>query len=501
MSNERAQWDGNFAFLMAMIGSAVGLGNIWRFPYIFYTNGSGSFMIPYIIAIVVLGLSFLILEYALGFKYKTSILNILRKVKDKFQILGWLVLCIIFLICSYYVCIVGWDLIYLVLSFVKGWGADPNAFFSNSVLQASDLTSSMLSVVPVVLVSTFVVWLTTWYISHRDLNDGVSKFSKIAVPLLGILDVVIVVFALTLPGAGVGLTQMFSPSWDQMFSPSWDALLDTNIWLAAFGQVMFSLSLGMAIAMTYASYLPKKANLTKNIVTVICANSGFEVFNAVGIFSILGFMAMTTALPFSEVITDGTGLAFIAFPEVFNLMGVGGNILGPVFFLCIFIAGLTSIIALVEPMSSSLSDKFGFSRPKSVTIVCGIGFLVSLLFTSQYGSTILTIFDAFLNNCALVACIILECLVFGWFFDMDSLKEIVNRNTLFKVGNWWKLLIKIILPIILFILLVSGIVSTVLTGDTITLIVEAILVVVLIVAPCVLYYLTKVFGVERRHAN
>lgn len=493
MSNERAQWDGNFAFLMAMIGSAVGLGNIWRFPYIFYTNGSGSFMIPYIIAIVVLGLSFLILEYALGFKYKTSILNILRKVKDKFQILGWLVLCIIFLICSYYVCIVGWDLIYLVLSFVKGWGADPNAFFSNSVLHASDLTSSMLSVVPVVLVSTFVVWLTTWYISHRDLNDGVSKFSKIAVPLLGILDVVIVVFALTLPGAGVGLTQMFSPSWD--------ALLDTNIWLAAFGQVMFSLSLGMAIAMTYASYLPKKANLTKNIVTVICANSGFEVFNAVGIFSILGFMAMTTALPFSEVITDGTGLAFIAFPEVFNLMGVGGNILGPIFFLCIFIAGLTSIIALVEPMSSSLSDKFGFSRPKSVTIVCGIGFLVSLLFTSQYGSTILTIFDAFLNNCALVACIILECLVFGWFFDMDSLKEIVNRNTLFKVGNWWKLLIKIILPIILFILLVSGIVSTVLTGDTITLIVEAILVVVLIVAPCVLYYLTKVFGVERRHAN
>ena len=152
-------------------------------------------------------------------------------------------------------------------------------------------------------------------------------------------------------------------------------------------------------------------------------------------------------------------------------------------------------------MSSSLSDKFGFSRPKAVTIVCGIGFLVSLLFTSQYGSTILTIFDAFLNNCALVACIILECLVFGWFFDMDSLKEIVNRNTLFKVGNWWKLLIKIILPIILFILLVSGIVSTVLTGDTITLIVEAILVVVLIVAPCVLYYLTKVFGVERRHAN
>ena len=475
---EKSEWNSNFAFMMAMIGSAVGLGNIWRFPNVLYSHGGGSFMIPYIVSLFLLGISFVLVEYAVGFKFKRSLARILFAVNKKLEPVAWFILMTVFLIATYYACVVGWDLIYIILSLTKAWGSNPDLFFANNVLQATDSISGLFTIVPVVFASVFAIWFITWFIIKRDLNEGIGNVSKILLPVLCLIVVGIVVFSLTLPGASIGYTQIFTPDWS--------ALTNLDVWLAAFGQIVFSLSLGMAIAMTYASYLPEGSKLVDNAIIVAFSNSGFEVFNSIGTFSIIGFMAFTTGIPFNDIVTEGTGLAFVVFPQVFNIMGDVGYIIGPLFFLCILFAGITSLIALLEGVCYSISEKFLIERKKTATVVCIVGFVISILFTTSAGSTILGIFDAFLNNFALLFAILLECIIFGWIYKFDDLIETLNRNSTIKVGKTWKTVIKYILPLCIACLWIQGILSTVSTIDSLTSTVILMLTVVIIVVPIII---------------
>lgn len=474
---KKQQWNSNFAFMMAMIGSAVGLGNIWRFPYILYSNGGGSFMIPYIVSLFLLGISFVLVEYAVGYKFKRSLARILFSISKKLEPVAWFILLIVFLITTYYVCVVGWDLIYLILSFTKAWGANPDLFFANNVLQATDSISGIFNIVPIVIGATFAIWFMAWFILKRDLNDGIGRVTKTLIPLLALIVVGIVLFSLTLPGASAG--------YSQIFTPDWSALANTDVWLAAFGQIVFSLSLGMAIAMTYASYLPEETKLVDNALIVAFSNSGIEVFNSIGIFSILGFMTVTSGIPFNELVTEGTGLAFVVFPQVFNTMGSAAYIIGPLFFLCILFAGITSIIALLEGVCYSISEKFLIERKKTATAVCLVGFLISIIFTTGIGSTILGVFDAYLNNFALLFAVLLECIIFGWIYKFDDLIETLNKNTTIKVGKLWKTVIKYILPVCIVFLWIQGVWTTVKSADSLSATIMIILTVVLIVVPII----------------
>ena len=474
---KKSEWNSNLAFMMAMIGSAVGLGNIWRFPNVLYSNGGGSFMIPYIVSLFLLGISFVLVEYAVGFKFKRSIARILYSIKNKLEPVAWFILLIVFLITTYYVCVVGWDFIYIILSVTKAWGANPDLYFANNVLHATDSMSGLFTIVPNVLVSVFLIWLFACLILRQDLNDGIGKVSQILLPLLCLIVVGIVAFSLTLPGASIG--------YSQIFTPDWSALGNLDVWLAAFGQIVFSLSLGMAIAMTYASYLPEGSKLVDNAVLVAFSNSGFEVFNSIGIFSILGFMTFTSGIPFNELVTEGTGLAFVVFPQVFNTMGDVAYIIGPLFFLCILFAGITSVIALLEGVCYSISEKFLIERKKTATVVCIIGFLISTIFATGVGSTILGVFDAYLNNFALLFAILLECIIFGWIYKFDDLIEVLNNNSSIKVGKTWKTVIKYILPICIAGLWIQGVYSTVKSADGLSITIMLILTVILIVVPMI----------------
>ena len=474
---KKSEWNSNLAFMMAMIGSAVGLGNIWRFPNVLYSNGGGSFMIPYIVSLFLLGISFVLVEYAVGFKFKKSLARILYFVNEKLEPVAWFILLVVFLITTYYVCVVGWDLIYIFLSFTKAWGSNPNVFFTTNVLHATDSISGLFTIVPTVLASVFVIWFLAWFIIKRDLNDGIGNVSKILLPLLCGIVVVIVAFSLTLPGASLGYTQIFTPDWS--------ALGNLDVWLAAFGQIVFSLSLGMAIAMTYASYLPEGSKLVENAIIVAFSNSGFEVFNSIGIFSILGFMTLTSGIPFNELVTSGTGLAFVVFPQVFNTMGFAAYIIGPLFFLCILFAGITSVIALLEGVCYSISEKFLIERKKTATVVCIVGFFISTIFATGAGSTILGIFDGYLNNFALLFAVLLECLIFGWIYKFDNLIETLNQNSTIQVGKTWKTVIKYILPICIAGLWIQGIMSTVSEADGLSRTIMLILTIILIVVPII----------------
>ena len=443
------EWGSNLSFILAMIGSAVGLGNIWRYPYVLYSNGGGAFYIPYIVAILLMGIPFLILEYGVGYDFKSSFAKAVKKIDSRWEYLGWFLPVAVFLIMIYYSAILGWDGIYIILSFFKGWGADPNVYFTNTLLHSSNSWMGLLQFIPLIAVAMLVGWVIIWFISHRDLEEGLGRVSKVLVPLLFVIMVVIVGFSLTLPGASIGLSELFHPNW---------ALLGNfEIWMAAFGQIVFSLSLGMSIAFTYASYTKDDADLITNTISIALANSLFENFAALGVFSILGYMSLQSGTAVADLVTQGTGLVFIVYPTVFNVLGQWAYILGPLFFLTVYLAGLTSILSTIEPLSFSIQNKFGLTRSKTMTLLIIVGALISMIYATAYGGSILGYVDTFINQIALLLGIIFECIIFAWIFKAEKLIDFLNsRSKTIKLGKWWVIIVKYILPIFILIVWIGG---------------------------------------------
>ena len=471
--SDKNEWGSNLSFVLAMVGSAVGLGNIWRYPYVLYTNGGGAFYIPYIVAILLMGIPFLILEYGVGYNFKSSFPKAIRKINGKAELLGWLLPISVFIIMIYYSCILGWDGIYVILSLFKGWGADPNTYFTATLLQSTESASGITTFIPIIAIAMLISWVIVWYISHKDLEEGLGRVSKILVPLLFVIMIVIVLFSLTLPGAMIGLRELFSPNWS--------LLLDFNIWMAAFGQIIFSLSLGMSIAFTYASYTGEDGDLITNSLAIAFANCAFENFCALGVFSILGYMSLQSGTAVADLVTQGTGLVFIAYPTVLNVLGQYAYIIGPLFFLTVYLAGLTSILSTIEPLSFSIQNKFTWSRKKTMTVLCIIGAVLSMIYATAYGGTLLGYVDAFINQIAILFGVIFECIVFAWIFDIESIIPVLNkRSRTLKLGKWWTAIVKFILPIFITIVWLGGVLDTINSGSSDQLIVFEILTVIIV---------------------
>ena len=356
------------------------------------------------------------------------------------------------MIMIYYSAILGWDGIYIVLSFFKGWGADPNTFFGTTLLQSSENFSGLTTFIPVIAISMLASWFVVWFISHRDLESGLGRVSKLLVPLLFIIMVIIVVFSLTLPGASIGLAELFNPDWS--------LLTHFEIWMAAFGQIIFSLSLGMSIAFTYASYTKDDADLITNTLSIAVANCAFENFAALGVFSILGYMSLQSGNAVADLVTQGTGLVFIAYPTVFNVLGNWAYVLGPLFFITVFLAGLTSILSTVEPLSFSIQNKFAISRNKTMTILCVVGAVISMMYATSFGGVLLGIVDTFINQIAILLGIVAECIVFAWIFKAEKLIEFLNqRSRALKLGKWGLVVVKYVLPIVVTIVWIGGMIE------------------------------------------
>ena len=456
--SDKNEWGSNLSFVLAMVGSAVGLGNIWRYPYVLYSNGGGAFYIPYIVAILLMGVPFLILEYGVGYNFKSSFPKAIRKIHTNYEFLGWLLPISVFIIMIYYSCILGWDGIYVILSFFKGWGADPNTFFTASLLQSQESISGLTTFIPVIAITMLISWVIIWFISHKDLEEGLGKVSKILVPLLFIIMIVIVALSLTLPGAMIGLNELFAPDWSLLFN--------FDIWMAAFGQIIFSLSLGMSIAFTYASYTGEESDLITNTLSIAFANCAFENFCSLGVFSILGYMSLQSGTAVADLVTQGTGLVFIAYPTVLNVLGQYAIVIGPLFFLTIYLAGLTSILSTIEPLAFSIQNKFTWSRKKTMTVLCIIGAGISMIYATAYGGTLLGYVDTYINQIAILFGVIVECNLFAWTFNCETIIPTLNeRSRSIKLGKWWLYIVKYILPLFISIVWVGGVYNIIMTGS------------------------------------
>ena len=464
---EKLQWDSSASFIFAMIGAAVGLGNIWRFSYVLYSNGGGSFFIPYFCAIAIMGIPFLILEYGIGFSFKDSFSNVLKSINSKFEYIAWMLILFVFIVVCYYMVIISWDLVYSISSFSFSWGADPTLYFSDVVGGNSNLANAGVLLIPTAI-GVFLMWIVLWFISHKDLNDGIGKVSKVLIPALFVMMALIIFYAFTLPGHMIGI--------DALIRPDWSSLLDINIWLAAFAQILFSLSMGQAIALTYASYLPENSKLTDNVLVVVAANSLFEIFTAFGVFSILGFMSLHSGIRLGDLVSEGTGLVFDVFPMIFNVMGPIARFLAPLLFLAILFAGITSALGIFEPMLSSISNKFYLSRKKATTILCIVGCAISLLFTTGIGSYLIGIVDSFVNEFGILFLIGVQCIIFAWFYKIEDLIPILNQNGRIKVGKKWVFVIKYILPVLIFGMWIYGLYDLFMNASAIELIIYLIVI-------------------------
>ena len=242
-----------------------------------------------------------------------------------------------------------------------------------------------------------------------------------------------------------------------MLTPNWSALWDVNIWLAAFAQIIFSLSIGQAMIYTYATYLSEETRLIDNVFMVVLANSIYEIFVGLGIFSILGYMSVTSSIPITELISEGTGLIFVVLPEIFDVMGPIGRIIAPLLFLSVLFAGFTSSLALFEPLLASVCEKFNWSRRKGVTVLAVIACCGSLLFSTGISSHLVGIVDTFLNESGILILIALQAIIFTRYVDLGDLLPILNKNSAIKVGKKWKFDLKYILPAMLIVMCIIGV--------------------------------------------
>lgn len=445
MTNSRENWSARSGFIIAAIGSAVGLGNIWRFPYVAYENGGGAFLIPYLIAIFAAGLPLLFLDYAVGHKFRKAPPTAYKKLMNS-EALGWWQVMVTLIIGIYYASVLSWAGSYIYYSIGQKWGEDTQAFFFNTYLQNG--TGLEFGFVPTLFWGLVIVWAITMFILYGGVKKGVELSNKIFIPLLVILFTILVIQALRLPGATEGL--------NAFFTPNWEAMTNYKVWLAAFGHIFFSLSVGFGIMLTYASYLKTKTNLTGSGVVVALANSSFEILAGIGIFAALGFMAYSAGVPVNEVVSGGIGLAFIAFPKIISSLGAGGDLFGFLFFSSLAVAGITSMVSILEVPIASFQDKLGWSRKKAVTIVAGGSAIVStLIFSTKSAITFVDIIDYFANNIGIVLGGLLSIVLVSWFRRplLAQLKDHVNQYSSIKLGKGWDFLLTVITPLSLLVAL------------------------------------------------
>ncbi|MFC0581142.1 sodium-dependent transporter [Micrococcoides hystricis] len=440
------------AFILAAIGSAVGLGNIWRFPYVAYESGGGAFIIPYLVALLTAGIPLLFFDYAIGHRYKGSPPLAFRRMGKGVEAIGWWQVLICFVIGVYYAAIVAWAAMYTYFSFTKAWGDDPEAFFFGNYLELADAPGVVFDFVDGVWIPMVAVWLVLLTILGLGVRRGIAKASLVAMPVLIIMFLILVGIALTLPGSTSGL--------DALFTPDWAALANPQIWIAAYGQIFFSLSIGFGIMVTYSSYLKRRSNLTGSGLVVGFSNSAFEILAAIGVFAALGFMAQAANTSVDGVVTSGLGLAFVAFPAIISQAPMG-SLIGVLFFGSLVFAGFTSLVSILEVVISAVKDKLGWSRGLTTAIVGGACAIISVvLFGTTTGVYVLDVSDAFVNNLGIVGAAFVSVLVVSWGLRrLPALAEHLNAISSFKVGMIWRVLVSVVMPIVLGYLLIADIVS------------------------------------------
>ena len=459
-TSKRHSFTGSLGFVLAAAGSAVGLGNIWRFPYLAAKDGGGLFLVIYIILALTFGFTLLITEVSIGRKTKQSPLTAYGKLHAKWKPLGILSCVVPAIILPYYCAIGGWVLKYLIVFITGAGGAAANDGYFNDFISGTAQ--------PVIMMLIFLA--ATAFIVFRGVNNGIESMSKILMPILLVLVVVIAVFSLTIThtdDAGVtrtgmqGLGKYVIPDFSSLTAESFFTTL-----LDAMGQLFFSLSVAMGIMITYGSYVHDDANLKTSI-------NRIEIFDTLVAF-LAGVMIIPAVYAFAGregMASSGPGLLFVTMPKVFTAMGGIGRFVGIMFFAMVLFAALTSSVSIMEAVVSSFMDGFKVSRNKATAIETAIALIAALVVCLGYNvfyfevklpngsvAQVLDIMDYVSNNLLMPIVAILTCILIGWVVKPETVIEEVERTGC-KMSRkmLYTVMIKFIAPIMLAVLFLKSV--------------------------------------------
>ncbi len=447
---EKEYWPSRISFIFAAIGSAIGLGNVWRFPYICFKHGGGAFLIPYLVALFTAGIPLLVLEMGLGHKMAASAPKAFAGTGKKKEWVGWLACGVGFMVIAYYAVVMAWCLNYFRFSFDLSWGfgQETQDFFHNTFLNRSSNFKDILPLSPSILIGLGISWVLILLCIWKGARS-VGKVVYLTVPLPWICLVIFVIRGVSLPGAEAGIAYYLTPNFA--------ALADSKVWLAAYTQIFFSLSVGFGVMIAYASFLPRRSDIVNNAFIVALANCGTSFLGGFAVFGTLGHYAHTLGVDVAEVLGGaqgrGFGLAFIAYPSIISSLGKAAAFFGAVFFIMLITLAIDSAFSMVEGVAAGFMDKFNSRRLKANFGVAFVGILAGLIFTTRSGYYWLDIVDHFMNNFALAAVGLLECVVIGYFYGAGNLREYVNSKSEVAVGRWWDIMIMFVTPVVLAIMI------------------------------------------------
>lgn len=441
MSDNRGQWGSKFGFIMAAAGSAVGLGNIWRFPYLTGQNGGAAFVVVYILCVVMVGAPMLMNEMALGRLTKKNAIGAFKDTGGNiFWVIGGgvLALCVSFFVLSYYTVIAGWTVGYIFTS------------ISNSPIPFKEFIATPSYVLPLF----GLAMLTTVIIVLGGISGGIEKATKIMMPLLFLLLMVIIVRSLTLDGASEGVRYYLIPDFSK---------INATTVLKALTQAFFSLGVGWGIMITYGSYLPKEQSIVSSSLWVGAMDTSVAL--------LAGLMVFPAVFAFGMKPDQGPTLVFEVLANIFPKMPFG-NIAGAFFFLLLFIAAITSTISMVEVVGAWLIDSKKWDRKKATWTVGIMAFIVGTPAALSNGSSeflsniqlfgqtgLLNIMDHVFGTVCMLIVVLVTCLYSGWVFQTDKIIDEINEGSpYFKstaLAGIWKLFVRYVCPVIIILVVLS----------------------------------------------
>ena len=457
----RDKWSSRSAFILAAIGSAVGLGNAWRFPGLAAKYGGGAFLFVYLIAMLVVGIPLLMLEIAVARHTKQGAPGSMRALNKRAEHVGWLGVSNGIGISIYYAAVFAWVIMMFFMSFkfmgITG-SEDPTGKAKTlwtDTIKTTGTTSGFTTFAWPVLVCLLIAWILC-YVCIRNGTTTVGKVVKYTVSLPVICLLIMAVRGFTMSGAMSGISKLFIPKWS--------ALSDSKLWVDAIGQVFYSLSVAMAIMFAYGSFLDEKANIAVDAIIIAFSDMIISVLAGVVMFTTMAGVGMLDNM--SE---SGISTAFIIYPQaIVKLSGSGvvNMLFAFIFYFCLITLAIDSLFSIIEGVSTAISDKFHLNKKKTTLTLCIIEGVISLIYVTGAGLAVLDIVDYFINSYTLILTGILEVIVAGWFFKTTKILDQINRNTKkFKMPGWWFIpSIRIIAPVVLSGLFIWNLVSLIRDG-------------------------------------
>lgn len=450
MSQQRQQWRSKMGFILAASGSAIGLGNIVVFSANAYKYGAGAFYLPYLIALILVGLPVMWLEFGLGQTQQRAFPQAMGAIGGKWgELAGWWALLNALIITMYYVAILGWVLGMWWKALAGGlW--EPTVQLTGFAMK--DLPNPVGSFFQLIsswsnVFFVFLVWLMNIVLVFRGARS-IEVGVKVMLPLMWLFMIILILVGISQPNGLHGIYMLFTPNFS--------ALASHEVWNGAFSQIFFTLSLGFGVMTAYASYLPRKSDHNTNALIVSTMNCSFEMISGLAIFALVFAFALT---PKASTLS----MMFFVVPKGIAQLSTGVQTLGVLFFTLLLIAGISSSISLIEALAAALIDKFQWRRTPVILGISAIGILGSIACAlptiidkgldsnGTLGLTLLDFLDHYASKYGLLLVGIVECLIIGWMMPVSKLRAALNEHASFSIGPWFDVLVRYIIPILLLV--------------------------------------------------